>query len=414
MAPSTFDTSSVQALEARMLSTLQAQQAAMEQDYRSLHAIPELAFQEHETSAYLSDVLRSMGLSPTPTAGTGLVLSLPHAGDGPTVLLRADMDGLPIQEHGSNDPISTHQGCMHACGHDGHMAALLGLARAVTAMGAGELLPGRIVLLFQPAEEQVSGASRIVDEGVLDRLHVDCVLGLHLWSGLPEGHLVIPDTSVMGSTDRFEIILRGKGGHGAMPQQAKDAILGAAHLVVALQSLVSREVDPLCPGVVTVGRLEAGSAHNIIAHRAELFGTIRAADPATRHLLLRRVEEMSNALATGFGLEAQVTMGGGNPPLINHPAVARLLRAAARCAGIPGPAEHGPVTLGAEDFAIYLEHRPGAFMLLGMGDADSATDTPHHNPRFRLLPRILPVAAELLLRGAIRLMTDRSWRPLGS
>ncbi len=372
---------------------------------RALHEIPELAFEERATAGYVERALADLGLSPvTGVAGTGLVVGLPGTGKGRTILLRADMDGLPIEEPEDHDPRSRHAGRMHACGHDAHMAILLGIAGAVVdAAGDGTVFPGRLLLLFQPAEETGGGAARVIAEGVLEEYGVDAVLGLHAWSPLPAGTVVIPDGPVMASSDEFSAVFRGPGGHGAMPHAARDTVLALAEGIVALQGIVARDVDPVVPAVVSVGRVAAGTAPNVLPARAELAGTARAADPGTRTSLRERIPRVLRAAAAARGVEVDVSFGHGNPPVVNDPAVAARMREAA--GGTPGieRVRTGPMTMAAEDFGLYLERRPGAFCLLGMGDAELGTDRPHHSPGFRVNDEVLGPAMELLLRTALLL-----------
>ncbi len=381
--------------------------AAVVQHRHALHEIPERGFEEHETAAYLRTALAACGIEArTGVAGTGLVAELPGAGPGPTVLLRSDMDGLPIEEDPEHAPRSRRPGFMHACGHDGHMAILLGVAETIARAQSGSAgtLPGRIVLLFQPAEENGPGAARVVEEGVLDTWGVDYVLGLHLWSFLPRGQAIIPDGHVMASSDEFHVTISGKGGHGALPHEAQDVVLALSHLVVTLQQVVAREIDPLKPAVLSVGKIAAGHACNVLPERGELHGTFRAPDGVVRGRILHRIGELAQAIALAHGVSVEVDFGTGYPPTVNDPKVARVLREAARAVLGESAVREGPPTMAAEDFAIYLQQRPGAFMLLGMRDPAQGAIHPHHNPRFRVADEVLPIGVEIMLRAALRLM----------
>jgi len=380
---------------------------------RALHEIPERGFEEFETAAYLERALAGLGITArTGIGGTGLVAELPGGGPGPTVMLRSDMDGLPVEENPDHRPRSRRPGFMHACGHDGHMSILLGAAEAVSRAVAegGDPLPGRVVLLFQPAEESGPGAARVVEEGVLDAMGVDFILGLHLWSFLPRGQAIIPDGHVMASSDEFHITLTGKGGHGALPHEARDVVLAVAQLVVSLQQVVARDIDPLKPAVLSVGQVAAGHACNVLPERGEVHGTFRAPDGAVRGRILHRIGEIAQAVALAHGVQAQIDFGTGYPPTVNDPRVARVLREAARSVLGEGEVREGPPTMAAEDFAIYLQERPGAFMLLGMRDEALGVVHPHHNPRFRIAEEVLPLGVEILLRGALRLMRGEAGR----
>lgn len=379
----------------------------LDRHQRALHEIPELAFEEHRTSAYLQSALAEMGLSSVRrVAGTGLAVELPRAGGGPTVMIRADMDGLPITEEAGHRPRSGIEGQMHACGHDGHMAIALAAAEAVARSNLEYRLPGRLIVLFQPAEESGGGARRIVESGVLDSLGVDLVLGLHLWSFAPLGEAIIPDGAVMASSDEFRVTFTGPGGHGALPHESRDVTLAAAHLVVALQGIVSRNIDPVEPAVITVGRLRAGDAPNVIPRSAEAYGTFRAGSAAVRGQLMHRIGEVAEAIGRVHGLAAEVDFGTGYPPTVNDSRVAeRYRRAAAAVLGATS-VRSGPPAMASEDFAFYLQARPGAFCLLGMADEASDSSHPHHSPAFKIAPSALPTAVEILLRAALDLMEN--------
>ena len=389
----------------RLLAAVHRAASRARRHRRALHEIPELAFQERLTAAYIERALAELGLSPEAgVAGTGLVVEVPGTGEGRTILLRADMDGLPVEEPADHEPRSRHAGRMHACGHDAHMAILLGVAEAVAgAAGEGASFPGRLLLLFQPAEESGGGASRVIEEGLLERHGVDAVLGLHVWSPLPAGTVVIPDGPVMASSDEFAAVFRGPGGHGAMPHAARDTVLALAEGIVALQGIVARDVDPVFPAVISVGQVSAGAAPNVLPARAELSGTARAADPATRALLREGIRRVLGAAAAARDVQVEVSFGHGNPPVVNEPGVAaRMREAAGATPGIERVAT-GPMTMAAEDFGLFLERRPGAFCLLGMGDAGLGTDRPHHSPGFRVNDDVLRPGMELLLRTALLL-----------
>ncbi len=395
-------------IETHIASLAGAVADAVAAHQRALHQIPELAFQEHETARYVSAALAALGLQPrTGIAGTGIVAELPGAGEGPTVLLRADMDGLPIEEDLEHEPRSRHEGRMHACGHDGHMAVVLGATEAALRLARTVApWPGRLVVLFQPAEEGGTGAARMVEEGVLDDFRIDHVLGLHLWSPLTKGKAIIPDGTVMASADEFRVVLKGKGGHGALPHEANDVVLALSHLVVSLQAIVAREIDPVLPAVVTVGRIQAGTAPNVLPMQGSIDGTFRAPTTEVRARLLHRVGEMAQAIALAHGVTAEVEFGSGIPPTVNHPREAAAMRRAA--AAVLGAANvaAGPPTMAAEDFGLYLQKRPGAFMLLGMRDEERSLVEPHHHPHFRIAPDVLPQGVEILLRAALLVMRE--------
>ncbi len=407
-------------LDARLAARGRALGDAIITHRRALHRIPELAFHEHETAAYLERALRALGLAPrTGVAGTGLVVELPGGGPGPTVLVRADMDGLPLAEESGESFSSSYAGRMHACGHDGHMAIVLGVAHALVgagpsgaaagsgesgASGPAEALPGRVVLLFQPAEEGGAGAQRVLEQGILDEYGVDYVLGLHLWSYLPRGVALVPAGPVMASSDEFRVTISGAGGHAALPQKANDVVLALAALVQALQQVVSRNVDPLRPAVLSIGRLRAGEAPNVLPERGEIYGTFRSADGETRGLIMHRIGEIADGVARAHGCAAEVDFGTGYPPTVNDPGVAALVAECAREVLGPDGVRTAPMTMAAEDFAYLLQARPGVMFLLGMRDEADGVVHPHHSPQFRIHESVLPQGLEILLRAAARLM----------
>jgi amidohydrolase len=314
------------------------------------------------------------------------------------------MDGLPLEEDPSFEPRSTIPGLMHACGHDGHMAIVLTLGTALAALGDVPL-PGRIVLLFQPAEEGGAGARRVLEEGVLDDFGIDYVLGLHLWSYLPCGVAVVPPGPVMASSDEFRVTLTGAGGHAALPHKANDLVLAVSTLVVALQQIVARNVDPLRPAVLSVGRIRAGEASNVLPDRAEIFGTFRTADGETRGLVMHRIGEIADSIARAHGAKAEIDIGTGYPATVNDPRVAAVVQDAAREVLGPDGVRSGPMTMAAEDFSYLLQARPGVMFLLGMRDEARGLVHPHHSPQFRIADDVLPQGLEIMLRAAVRLMT---------
>jgi amidohydrolase len=377
---------------------------------QALHRIPELAYHEFKTAQYVADALRAIGLTPqVGYAGTTAVIAeFGDAQRGPCVMLRADMDALPIEQSAQHALRSEHSGRMHACGHDGHMAIALGAASCLMQAVRDRSLPGRIVLVFQPAEEAGGGAKRLIDAGLFEQFGIDVVLGLHLWSYTPRGVAIVPDGTVMASADEFRITLEGKGGHGALPHMAQDVVVALAQLVTMLQTIVSRSIDPLQPAVVTIGRLDAGSAPNVLPQSAMLHGTYRAPNPALRQVIAERIESITHGVAAAYGLRGQITTEDGYPPTVNHPPVARQLREAAAAVLGEGQVLTGPPTMAAEDFSFYLEKRPGAFMLLGMRDEQAGIVHPHHSAQFEVNDAVLVTGVEILLRAAAALLGERN------
>lgn len=359
---------------------------------RELHRHPELAYREAGTAARVCDELTGLGLEPRAIAGTGVVADL---GASPAVALRADLDALPIDEQSDVEHRSATAGVMHACGHDGHVATLLGAAAALAA-SRDRLGERGVRLLFQPAEEGGAGAARMIAEGALDG--VETVFGLHNWPATPRGSVAVRAGPMMAASGLFEIVVAGRGGHGSQPHLARDPVLAAAHVVTALQALVSRERDPLEPAVVSVCSIRGGSAHNVIPDQVTLAGTTRALDDAGIDRLHQRLAEVARNVAAAARCEATVDARRQYPALINHGAQAELVAASAR--DVLGPSavtEAGLPAMGAEDFAFYLRERPGAFLFLGAG-REGEPGPPLHSSRYDFDDSLILPGAVLLLR----------------
>ncbi len=369
---------------------------------RDFHMHPELGFQEHRTSQKVAQVLRELGLEVhTGIAETGVVAVLSTGKPGPRLLLRADMDALPIQEANEVPYASQNPGVMHACGHDGHMAILLTVARMFAQHR--EALSGTVLFLFQPAEEGLGGAERMIHEGVLDRFAPEMALALHLWNGKPVGWVGLAPGPVMAAADEVNIHLRGRGGHGAMPHLARDPVTAAGHLIVALQSLVAREVSPLDPAVLSIGRVQGGTAFNIIPEEVFLQGTLRTFNAETRVYLKRRVRELAEQMARAFQCEARVEWVESTPAVVNHPQVTQQVEEAIRQVW-PEAVIQTERTMGSEDMAFFLERVPGCYFFVGSGNPDKGLDAPHHHPRFDFDEEVLPYGAALMAAAAHRLL----------
>lgn len=368
---------------------------------RYLHQNPELGLEEIETQKYLITQLKNLGLEPKPMSKTGLVAVLEgEAGDGPCIALRADMDALPIQEE--NDHLafaSKISGKMHACGHDGHMAILLGVVEELVQRKSH--LRGTVKFIFQPGEEGFAGAKMMVADGVLEDPHVDFVFGAHLWTHQPVGTIGVKSGPTMAAADEFEIDIFGKGGHGAMPQGTVDAITVGAHLVAALNTIVSRNIDPIDNAVVTVGTFNAGSNFNIIAEQAHLTGTVRAYTEEVRQLLKSRLSAICVGIGQAFNAKIHFEHKDGYPPTINDPDATKMLRVAAE--KIVGGANVKPpyLSMGGEDMSYYLNERPGCFFFIGAGsqNADGSSEIiPHHSPRFNFNENALAIGATVFVQ----------------
>jgi hippurate hydrolase len=352
-----------------------------------LHAAPELAFDEHQTTALVAGLLEGWGYKVERLTQTGLIATLEN-GTGPALGIRADIDALPIHETTGLPYASTVAGRMHACGHDGHSAILLAAAEA---LARRRKVRGTLRLIFQPAEEIGAGARRLIDAGLFQRLPVDAIFGLHNWPGLAAGRFGFVEGPAMAAIDQVEARIIGRGGHGAEPHLAVDPVLAAAHAITALQSVVSRNVDPRKMAVVTVGSIHGGAASNVIPDAVDLKLTLRSYAPEVRALLKTRVPALLRSVAEGFGAEAQIDLREGFPAVVNPAAETRLIRdIALRTLGAAAvEADFGPRT-ASEDFAYYLHHRPGSFIFVGNG-----ASAPLHSPDYRFNDEIIAPAATL-------------------
>ncbi|HCQ2384226.1 TPA: amidohydrolase [Escherichia coli] len=346
-----------------------------------IHENPELGLQEFKTSALVAEKLRQWGYKVEQgLATTGVVATL-KVGDGEkSIGLRADMDALPIYENSGKPWASKHPGLMHACGHDGHTTILLGAARY---FAETRRFNGTLRLIFQPAEEMINGGEIMVKEGLFDRFPCDVIFGMHNMPGLPVGKFFFQPGALMASMDQFHITVRGCGGHGAIPHKAIDPVLVAAHITTALQSIVSRNVDPLEAAVITVGSIVAGEAANVIPDSAEMKISVRSLSRDTRQLLLTRIPALAQAQAASFGATAEVTHVNGTPVLVNDEEMARFAWQVACKTFGEDRAEFGIKPLmGSEDFSFMLEAQPkGGFLLFGNGDVGEGSCMVH-NPGY--------------------------------
>jgi hippurate hydrolase len=348
---------------------------------RDIHSHPELAFEEHRTSDLVAAKLESWGYQVhRGLGGTGVVGTLKRGSSARKLGIRADMDALPIQEATGAEWASTRQGLMHACGHDGHTAMLLAAAKAIA---QEPNFDGTLNLIFQPAEEGGGGAVRMMNDGLFEHHPCDAVFAMHNMPGTPVGHFVFREGAAMASSDYVTIRIHGTGGHGAMPHRAADPLVAASSIVMALQTIVSRNVDPLHTAVVTVGALHAGQANNVIPALATLELSVRALDPQVRQLLEQRIKALVTAQAESFGVRAEVEWRQGYCVLVNHAEQTDFARQVAL--DLVGPERvtlQGAPLTGSEDFAFMLEKVPGSYLLIGNGDGDSAGACMVHNPGY--------------------------------
>jgi len=368
---------------------------------RDFHRHPEVAFEEARTSAVVREFLESLGLPVCSAGGTGLIAVLEGNPGGKTVALRADMDALPLQEEGEKEYLSLNRGATHACGHDGHMAMMMAVAKILT--GRKSDFSGRVVFLFQPAEERPpGGAKRMVEEGALDG--VDAVFGLHLWQSFPTGMIGVIKGPMMAQADIFSLIVKGKGGHGAMPHTAVDPILAAAQIIVSVQSIVSRSVDPLKPCVVSFGTINGGTTNNIIPAEVAMAGTVRTFDLAVQALAERRLREIAEETAKAFGASCRVEYLTGYPAVVNDAAMVDLATGVAKRVLGEGCLRPFDPIMGGEDFAYYLQKVPGAFIFLGAGNG---REFPHHHPAFDIDEKALPLGVLLLTSLALEFLGSK-------
>ena len=374
---------------------------------RTFHRWPELGFQEKRTSALVAERLEAMGIEVrTGIAQTGVLGTLRGNGAGKTVLLRADMDGLPIEEATGVPYASKNHGVMHACGHDGHTAILLTVAQILAQRR--QQFSGTVKFAFQPAEElPPGGAKGMIDEGVLDDPKVDATFGLHLWNGLPVGKIGVDEGPIMASVDRFDIVIKGVGSHGAYPHTGVDPIVVGSHVVAALQTVVSREVPPLAPVVVTVGTFHGGTAFNVIPSHVELSGTVRTVDARIRDELPARLERLVRGVTSGMRAECSFNYTFGYPVTVNDVGRAQFAR---RVAGaIVGNANvvSAGMTMGAEDMAYFLDAIPGCYLRLGSGNPDEGLTHPHHSALFNFDEAALPIGVELLTQLTLAYLQEQ-------
>lgn len=369
---------------------------------RHFHQRPELAFQERQTAQFVSDRLREWGVPhQTGVAETGIV-ALIH-GDrysseqpGPVLAIRADMDALPIQEANEVSYRSQHPGIMHACGHDGHTAIALGTAYYLS---QHRDFAGTVKLIFQPAEEGPGGAKPMIDAGALHNPSVDAILGLHLWNQLPLGSIGVRTGPLMAAVELFDLVIQGKGGHGAIPQQTVDSIVVASQIVTALQTIVARNIDPIDSAVVTVGSFHAGSAHNVIANHATLTGTVRYFSAQYDGYFGPRIEQIVAGICQANGATYQLKYWQLYPPTINHPEMADLVRSVATQV-IETPAGIVPncQTMGGEDMSFFLQSVPGCYFFLGSANLSKGLTMAHHHPRFDFDETALGLGVEMFVR----------------
>jgi amidohydrolase len=371
---------------------------------RHLHRHPELSFHEHETADFVARTLEGFGggLEVDRPAEHGVVARLRTRRPGPVVALRADIDALPIDEQSGVEFASENPGVMHACGHDGHTAMLLGAAR-VLSDDPGALPGGEVRFVFQPAEELAPGGARdLVAAGVMDG--VDLIYGCHLWTPLAVGKVAAMPGPFMAAADFFTLAITGRGGHGGLPHLADDVVAIGAQVVANLQHVVARRIDPLERAVLSVGAFHAGDAPNVLPDRAELAGTVRSFDPGVRERMPQLIEDIVRGVTAAHGAQYELDYTFGYKPVVNDEAATALVRAAI---GDEMRADLAPI-MGGDDFSAYLERAPGCYAFIGAGDEASGATFPHHHPRFRIDERALATGVRLHVDVARRALKEVS------
>lgn len=379
---------------------------------RDLHQHPELGFDLPRTAGVVADRLRALGLEVQTGVGrSGVIGLLEGAVDGPTVLVRADMDALPIQEENAAPYASQTPGVMHACGHDGHTTIALAVAELLSERRTQ--LAGRVKFVFQPAEEIGRGAQAMIENGALLNPAPDICLGLHLWNEMPVGIIALVDGPMMAAAGDITITVRGRGGHGALPHETRDPIVAACQIVTALQTIVSRDVRPTDVAVISITEFKAGDSFNVIPERAQLRGTIRAFRPEVIELLGQRARAIAQGVSSALGCQASVHVEQLTLPVVNDAGVNARLRPLFQQVAPDAQIIGDVKTMAAEDMSYFLNAVPGTFFFIGSANPDRGLDFPHHHPRFDFDEAALLLAIELLAEAiASYVLPDPSPTPM--
>lgn len=367
---------------------------------RYIHARPELSFKEEKTSEFIVNELKKMGLAPVRIAGTGVYADIKGDGKGKTVAVRADIDALPVQEVNDKEYKSINDGIMHACGHDAHTAMVLGLAKKLTSEKTK--FTGTIRVFFQPAEENPpGGAIKMIEDGLLN--NVDYVIGQHVDSRLPSGYVGYRSGAVSANSDTFYIKIKGKGGHGSMPERGIDAIYVASQFVVMLQSVVSRILSQTSASAITVGTFNGGYRHNVLADKVDLSGTVRTVSQGDRDKAKESIEHIMNGLKAAYGIDFEYVYEYGYPVMVNDPYVTSILKEEAENLIGKDRVVEVNQALGGEDFGYYLQQRKGTFYRLGISNKEKGITAPNHSPEFDIDETSLETGVNLLAKLALRL-----------
>jgi amidohydrolase len=387
----------------KLLDPIREFQAEIQAIRRDIHANPELCFEEHRTAAIVATKLKEWGIPIiTGLAGTGIVGVIKHGTSERAIGLRADMDALPMQEINQFAHTSQNPGKMHACGHDGHTAMLLGAAHYLSQY---QHFDGTVYLIFQPAEEGGGGARRMIEEGLFERCPMDAVFGMHNWPGMETGTFGLRCGGMMASSNEFEVTVRGKGAHAAQPQKGIDPVMIAVQIAQSWQTIVSRNVNPLEPAVVSLTQIHSGSATNVIPDDASLIGTVRTFSTEVLDLIERRMRKIAESTASAFDAEIDFVFKRNYPPLINHEKETQFVTQVLRdLVGTTRLQEQVEPTMGAEDFAFMLQHKPGCYVFIGNGEG-AHRNAGHglgpcnlHNPSYDFNDDLLPIGASYWVR----------------
>ncbi|WP_371381596.1 M20 family metallopeptidase [Sporomusa aerivorans] len=372
---------------------------------RHFRTFPEVGGKEYETQKKIMSELTAMGLTPKAIAGTGVIVQIDGGKPGKTVAIRADLDALPIQDEVEQPYCSQHAGICHACGHDGHTAMLLGIARVFNAIKSE--MTGSIRLLFQPSEEQFpGGALGMIEEGALAA--VDAIIGAHLWQPLEAGAMGITFGPMMAAPDQFTITVQGRGGHGSMPHQTIDPLYVGAQMVLALKTITGNNINANELAVLSLGMFKAGEVFNIIPDSAILQGTVRTFDTKTRELVFAHIDRIASGISAAAGATYKLESCFGHPPVVNNPQIAKVVaECGKRVLGKDAVIEISPVMVG-EDFSFYQQHVPGCFMFIGIGNSNKGLIYPHHHPKFDMDEKALGYGVEIMVESALQLLNQEA------
>jgi amidohydrolase len=367
---------------------------------RAIHQNPEQGFKEFKTAALVRSRLKAWGVDHKSMCGTGTVALIKGSRPGPTMLIRADMDALPLQELNRVSYCSRTKGIMHACGHDGHTAMALLAAKLLQKRRTS--FRGNVKIMFQPAEEGPGGAGPMISEGLLKG--VDAAFAIHMWNDLPTGRVGVRSGPVFASSDEFRITVIGRGGHGAAPHQTIDPVAAAAQIITACQNIVSRKVDPTKSAVVTFGQIHGGTRHNIIPDTVEMTGTVRAFEEPVRKQMQREIQKVAGGIASALGAKIEFHYRVGYPPTVNEESMTDLVRDSVREAAGTAAAVEQDISMGAEDMSLVLQEVPGCYFFLGSMNPRKGLVHPHHSAHFDFDEEALPLGVETWLRLAQRFL----------